>query len=164
MTPEEKEREIIKNVENLLFLLKDNEPHTSKELNQTFEKIKKLLDPNFSAIPEDLKKSIGLATVASVAAIDPELRVDIVRGGLSLLRTAVRCAGGPFMDENLQKILDHEKSLSAKLRMISPESDNPTQRVDLYDAAWRAVSYLEFMCFNGYGEVNSSGFTWGDGK
>lgn len=164
MTPEEKECEIIKNVENLLFLLKDNEPHTSKELNQTFEKIKKLLDPNFSAIPEDLKKSIGLATVASVAAIDPELRVDIVRGGLSLLRTAVRCAGGPFMDENLQKILDHEKSLSAKLRMISPESDNPTQRVDLYDAAWRAVSYLEFMCFNGYGEVNSSGFTWGDGK
>ncbi|MDD2251261.1 MAG: hypothetical protein PHE92_09240 [Candidatus Cloacimonetes bacterium] len=163
MTPEEKEQELVKNVEHLLFLLKDTEAHTSKELNQTFEKIKKLLDPNFSSIPADLKKSIGLATVASVAS-DPELRVDIVRGGLSLLRTAVRCAGGPFMDENLQKILDHEKSLSMKLRMISPESDSPIQRVDLYDAAWRAVSYLEFMCFNGYGEINTSGYKWGESK
>lgn len=164
MTPEEKECELIKSVEYLLFLLKDTNPHTSKELNQSFEKIKKLLDPNFSAIPEDLKKSIGLATVASVAAPDPELRVDIVRGGLSLLRTAVMCAGGPFMSENLQKILNHEKSLSEKLRMISPESEDSSQRVILYDATWRAVSYLEFMCFNGYGEVKSSGFTWGEGK
>jgi hypothetical protein len=164
MTPEEKERELIGAIEYLLFLVKDSKPHTSRELNQGFEKIKKLLDPNFSAIPEDLKKSIGLATVASVAAPDPELRVDIARGGLSLLRTAIKCAGGPYMDENLQKILDHEKSLSAKLRGLSPESEDTSTRIDLYDATWRAVSYLEFMCFNGYGEINSSGFTWGAGK
>ena len=164
MTPEEKERELIKTVESFLFLLKDENPHTAKELQQCFEKIKKLLDPNFAVIPEDLKKSIGLATVASVAAPDPTLRADIVRGGLSLLRTAVLRAGGPYTDEHLKKIINHEKAISLKLKSISTESESQNEKIDLYDVVWKAVSYLEFMCFNGYGEINSSGFTWGENK
>ena len=153
-----KEAELLKYSEELVNIQKDGEEHSYKEFFSILDKIKKLIDPNFNAIPADLKKSIGMATVTAVAAPDPEQRVDIVRAGLTLLRTAVILAGGPQKKEYLDKILAHEKAISEELKRIAPDSDS--EHVTLFDVVWRATSFLVLMSFSGYGEINSAGFNW----
>lgn len=157
----EKEAELLKYSEELVEMQKDGKEHSYKEFFEVLGKIKKLIDPNFNAIPTDLKKSIGMATVTAVAAPDPEQRVDIVRAGMVLLRSAVILAGGPQKEEYLKKILDHEKAISAELKRISPDPES--EHVTLFDITWRATSFLVFMSFSGYGEINSAGFSW-DGR
>lgn len=157
----EKEAELLKYSEELVEMQKDGKEHSYKEFFEVLGKIKKLIDPNFNAIPADLKKSIGMATVTAVAAPDPEQRVDIVRAGMVLLRSAVILAGGPQKEEYLKKILDHEKAISAELKRISPDPES--EHVTLFDITWRATSFLVFMSFSGYGEINSAGFSW-DGR
>ena len=157
----EKEAELLKYSEELVEMQKDGKEHSYKEFFEVLGKIKKLIDPNFTAIPTDLKKSIGMATVTAVAAPDPEQRVDIVRAGMVLLRSAVILAGGPQKEEYLKKILDHEKAISAELKRISPDPES--EHVTLFDITWRATSFLVFMSFSGYGEINSAGFSW-DGR
>ncbi|MFA5745730.1 MAG: hypothetical protein WCX79_01040 [Candidatus Paceibacterota bacterium] len=158
----DKESELLKYSEKLVEIQKDGEEHSYKEFFEILDKIKKLIDPNFTAIPPDLKKSIGMATVTAVAAPDPEQRVDICRAGLTLLRTAVILAGGPQKKEYLDKILDHEKAISAELKRISPDPES--EHVTLFDVVWRATSFLVLMSFTGYGEINSAGFSWDGGK
>lgn len=161
----DKETELLKISEELVEMQKDGKDHSVTEFFKILEKIKMLIDPNFMAIPEDLKRSIGIATVSAVAAPDPEQRVDIVRAGLSLLRTAVLIAGGPQKREYLDKIKAHENAISSELKRISPDPE--AERVTLFDTVWRATSFLVFMSFNGYGEINSTGFSWsgnGDSK
>ena len=119
----DKEAELLKYSQELVAIQTDGSEHTYKEFFAILDKIKKLVDPNYAAIPSDLKKSIGMATVTAVAAPDPEQRVDIVRGGLSLLRTAVILAGGPQTREYLDKIKDHEKAISDELKRISPDPE-----------------------------------------
>lgn len=161
-----KETELLKYSEELVALQKDGNDHSVTEFFKILDKIKTLIDPNFMAIPEDLKRSVGIATVSAVAAPDPEQRVDIVRAGLSLLRTAVLMAGGPQMRPHLEKIKAHENAISFELKRISPDAE--AERVTLFDVVWRATSFLVFMSFNGYGEINSTGFSWpttgGDSK
>jgi len=165
MTENNKESELLKISEELVEIQKDGKDHSPREFFIILNKIKSLIDPNFMAIPEDLKKSIGIATVSAVAAPDPEQRVDIVRAGLSLLRTAVLIAGGPETRLNLDKIKAHENAISMELKRISPDPES--ERVTLFDTVWRATSFLVFMSFNGYGKINSTGFSWpgsGDSK
>lgn len=157
-----KEAELLKYTEELMKIQTDGEEHSYKEFFEILGKIKKLIDPNFTAIPADLKKSIGMATVTAVAAPDPEQRIDIVRAGLALLRTAVILASGPQSKEHLEKILSHEKAISAELKRISPDPE--AEHVTLFDIVWRATSYLVLMSFSGYGEINSAGFSWDGGK
>jgi len=157
----EKEAELLKYSEELVEIQKDGKEHSYKEFFEILGKIKKLIDPNFTAIPADLKKSIGMATVTAVAAPDPEQRVDIVRAGLALLRTAVILAGGPKAREHLDKIKAHEEAISAELKRISPDPES--EHVTLFDITWRATSFLVLMSFSGYGEINSAGFSW-DGR
>jgi hypothetical protein len=158
MTEVDKEAELLKYSEKLVEIQKDGEDHSVTEFFKILEKIKALIDPNFFAIPEDLKRSVGIATVSAVAAPDPEQRVDIVRAGLSLLRTAVILAGGPQTRFYLDKIKSHEEAISKELKRISPDAE--AERVTLFDTVWRATSFLVFMSFNGYGEINSTGFSW----
>lgn len=159
----DKETELLKLSEELVAIQKDGKEHSYREFFEILNKIKTTIDPNFMAIPTDLKKSIGMATVTAVASPDPESRVDIVRSGLSLLRTAIILAGGPEKRDNLKKILDHENAISAELKKIAPDPE--AQRVTLYDIVWRATNYLVLMSFSGYGEINSAGFNWtGDTK
>ena len=158
----DKETELLKISEELVEIQKDGKDHSVKEFFKILEKIKMLIDPNFAAIPPDLKKSIGMATVTAVAAPEPEQRVDIVRAGLALLRTAVILAGGPQSKEHLDKILSHEKAISTELKRISPDPE--AERITLFDIVWRATSYLVLMSFSGYGEINSAGFSWDGGK
>lgn len=156
-----KAAELLKYSKELVEMQEDGNEHSYKEFFEILGKIKKLIDPNFTAIPADLKKSIGMATVTAVAAPDPEQRVDIVRAGLALLRTAVIIAGGPQSKEHLDKILSHEKAISTELKRISPDPDS--EHVTLFDITWRATSFLVLMSFSGYGEINSAGFSW-DGR
>ena len=161
----DKEAELLTLSEKLVEIQKDGNDHSVTEFFKILEKIKMLIDPNFMAIPEDLKRSIGIATVSAVAAPDPEQRVDIVRAGMALLRTAVLMAGGPQMRFYLEKIKAHENAISTELKRIAPDSE--AERVTLFDTVWRATSFLVFMSFNGYGEINSTGFSWpssGDSK
>jgi hypothetical protein len=161
----DKEVELLVLSEKLVEIQKDGNDHAVTEFFKILEKIKMLIDPNFLAIPEDLKRSIGIATVSAVAAPDPEQRVDIVRAGLALLRTAVLMAGGPQTRFYLEKIKAHENAISSELKRIAPDSE--AERVTLFDTVWRATSFLVFMSFNGYGEINSTGFSWpgsGDSK
>jgi hypothetical protein len=153
-----KEAELLKYSEELVEIQKDGKDHSVTEFFKILAKIKTLIDPNFMAIPEDLKRSVGIATVSAVAAPDPEQRVDITRAGLSLLRTAVLIAGGPQTREYLNKIKLHEEAISKELKRISPDTE--AERVTLFDTVWRATSFLVFMSFNGYGEINSTGFSW----
>jgi hypothetical protein len=165
MADVDKEAELLVISEKLVEIQKDGKDHSVTEFFKILEKIKTLIDPNFMAIPEDLKRSIGIATVSAVAAPDPEQRVDIVRAGLSLLRTAVLMAGGPQTRFYLEKIKAHENAISSELKRIAPDSES--ERVTLFDTVWRATSFLVFMSFNGYGEINSTGFSWptgGDSK
>ena len=157
----DKVAELLKYSKELIEIQEDGNEHSYKEFFTILDKIKRLIDPNFTAIPADLKKSIGMATVTAVAAPDPEQRVDIVRAGLVLLRTAVILAGGPQTKEYLNKILAHEKAISAELKRISPDPES--EHVTLFDVVWRATSFLVFMSFSGYGEINSAGFSW-DGR
>jgi hypothetical protein len=162
----DKEAELLKISEELVEIQKDGKDHSTTEFFKILEKIKMLIDPNFMAIPEDLKRSIGIATVSAVAAPDPEQRVDIVRAGLALLRTAVLMAGGPQTRFYLEKIKAHENAISTELKRIAP-AEGEAERVTLFDTVWRATSFLVFMSFNGYGEINSTGFSWpssGDSK
>jgi hypothetical protein len=161
----DKEAELLKISEELVEIQKDGKEHSTTEFFKILDKIKMLISPNFMAIPEDLKRSIGIATVSAVAAPDPEQRVDIVRAGLSLLRTAVLMANGPQTRFYLDKIKAHENAISKELKRISPDPES--ERVTLFDTVWRATSFLVFMSFNGYGEINSTGFSWpssGDSK
>lgn len=161
----DKEAELLTLSEKLVEIQKDGNDHSVTEFFKILEKIKMLIDPNFMAIPEDLKRSIGIATVSAVAAPDPEQRVDIVRAGMALLRTAVLMAGGPQTRFYLEKIKAHENAISSELKRIAP--DGEAERVTLFDTVWRATSFLVFMSFNGYGEINSTGFSWpssGDSK
>lgn len=161
----DKEAELLTLSEKLVEIQKDGNDHSVTEFFKILEKIKMLIDPNFMAIPEDLKRSIGIATVSAVAAPDPEQRVDIVRAGMALLRTAVLMAGGPQTRFYLEKIKAHENAISTELKRIAPDSE--AERVTLFDTVWRATSFLVFMSFNGYGEINSTGFSWpssGDSK
>lgn len=154
----DKEAELLTLSEKLVEIQKDGNDHSVTEFFKILEKIKMLIDPNFMAIPEDLKRSIGIATVSAVAAPDPEQRVDIVRAGMALLRTAVLMAGGPQTRFYLEKIKAHENAISTELKRIAPDSE--AERVTLFDTVWRATSFLVFMSFNGYGEINSTGFSW----
>ena len=154
----DKEVELLKYSKELIEIQTDGAEHSYKEFFSILDKIKKLIDPNFTAIPTDLKKSIGMATVTAVAAPDPEQRVDICRAGLALLRTAVILAGGPQKMEYLDKIKAHEKAISNELKRISPDPES--EHVTLFDITWRATSFLVLMSFSGYGEINSSGFNW----
>ena len=161
----DKEAELLTLSEKLVEIQKDGNDHSVTEFFKILEKIKMLIDPNFMAIPEDLKRSIGIATVSAVAAPDPEQRVDIVRAGMALLRTAVLMAGGPQTRFYLEKIKAHENAISTELKRIAPDSE--AERVTMFDTVWRATSFLVFMSFNGYGEINSTGFSWpssGDSK
>ncbi len=161
----DKEAELLTLSEKLVEIQKDGNDHSVTEFFKILEKIKMLIDPNFMAIPEDLKRSIGIATVSAVAAPDPEQRVDIVRAGMALLRTAVLMAGGPQTPSYLEKIKAHENAISSELKRIAPDPE--AERVTLFDTVWRATSFLVFMSFNGYGEINSTGFSWpssGDSK
>jgi hypothetical protein len=158
----DKEAELLKYSKELIEIQEDGKEHSYKEFFEILGKIKKLIDPNFTAIPVDLKKSIGMATVTAVAAPDPEQRVDIVRAGLALLRTAVILAGGPQSRDHLEKILSHEKAISAELKRISPDAES--EHVTLFDIVWHDTSFLVLMSFSGYGEINSAGFSWDGGK
>jgi hypothetical protein len=153
-----REAELLKYSKELVSIQEDGNEHSYKEFFSILDKIKKLIDPNFTAIPSDLKKSIGMATVTAVAAPDPEQRVDISRAGLALLRTAVILAGGPQKKEYLDKIKAHEEAISAELKRIAPDPES--EHVTLFDITWRATSFLVFMSFSGYGEINSAGFNW----
>lgn len=154
----DKAAELLKYSEELIEIQKDGEEHSYKEFFAILDKIKKLIDPNFTAIPPDLKKSIGMATVTAVAAPDPEQRVDIARAGLALLRTAVILAGGPEARDHLEKIKAHENAISTELKRIAPDPES--EHITLFDTVWRATSFLVLMSFSGYGEINSAGFSW----
>ena len=74
-------------------------------------------------------------------------------------------AGGAQTRLYLEKVKAHENAISTELKRIAPDSE--AERVTLFDTVWRATSFLVFMSFNGYGEINSTGFSWpssGDSK
>jgi hypothetical protein len=141
----------------LVEIQTDGKEHQAKEFFQIFGKIQRLIEPNLNKIPDDLKMSIGLAVVAAVSASSPEEQMQVIRGGMALLRTAVMLASGPSMAENLQKILSHEKAISDEMRKLEA-SEGEGDHVPIYDACWRATSYLTFMAYNGYGNVVPEGF------
>ena len=122
----DKEAELLKYSKELINIQEDGNEHSYKEFFTILDKIKKLIDPNFTAIPADLKKSIGMATVTAVAAPDPEQRVDIVRAGLVLLRTAVILAGDhkrviiskKYWNTNKQYLLNYNEFLQTRNQNI----------------------------------------------
>jgi len=153
-----KEQDILKLAQDLVIMLEDTTPHPTIEAQMIINKMAKLLGPNTSAIPTDLKKIVGISYSSALVETEISSKLSYTRSSLALLRTAVVISRGPKeqRDKIDGYIVEIEKEFAECERM-----GDEANLAELWKKINRAIDYMTFLLFNNsYGEIQSKGFQY----
>jgi hypothetical protein len=152
-----KEIELLKCAHELVELLESDKTKSIPEVYTIINKMIRIIGPSYANIPADMKKGLGVAYASSIGETEIGAKAAYTRSALSLLRGAVKIAHGP--QSQLSTIDNYIYIMEQEMQSIEQQGEEA-----MLDKLWsktnRTLDYITLMIFNGYGELNSKGFSF----